>query len=1060
MKMRNTLKLLFLISNCVLLSFFNTVSGQIMVSGTVFDGLDANRSISDVSIMIKGSNKGTTSGSDGRYKISVGSLLDTLVFSFVGYKTQEVPLNGKSKMDVILQGDIKQNEEVVVVGYGEQTKESVVGAVSTVSGTKLVESRATGNLMTSLQGSAPGVTVFTTGEKPGQTQVQIQLRAGTSMNNNNPLFIVDNVEVPNINNIDPIDIESVSILKGGGAATAVYGVKAANGVVIIKTKRGKKGSVALNLSNETTVKRPVRLPRFMDGYQTMLLRNEAFKNDGQWDQLISNDVLEHYRLGDAPYLYPDFDWQSYLWKPGMDQSNNLNAVGGNDFVQYFASLSYLREGSIMNTKDFSKAFPYSEDPSYWSNRFNLRSNLDFNLSKSTRFSVQLSGVLQDRNSPVDDYTQELMFQPVNALPYYPQAALDKFPDDLIPYNQTGVRPFIDPSRGSNVRLLWVGGAGVRRYSVNDFDANLVLDQKLDFITQGLSISGLYSYQSSQTFLAQDNLYIPGFYGYFLSPVDSTWTRYDATGNRDLNTPQPKLQIQPTMGLNSAFRAHYYKLQFDYNRRFGDHNVGATGIFSRRQSRGIADFPSYEEDWIVRGTYDYQSKYFLEASAAHTGSEKFAPGLRFGTFPAAGVGWILSKEKFIEKMFPEWINYLKVKYSYGKVGSDAGIPRWLYMSSYQPDAGNVIFGNPSVGYPTIAEGPVAVTNATWETAIKQNLGIDFGFFSNVITLGVNLYKTRRENILMARNSVPTWMGITGDVFANLGKTEAHGIELEAGVNKSITRDFGINFNGNLSVSESKVDFWDESKSMPENLKAEGKPVDIAMRMNYYTPTAGVQTSGFYQSFDDLFMWPLASGGRAPIVGDLRFLDYNGDGVVNSLDQVVAKHPFVPTMNWNADLGFRYKNWSLDLVFYGISQVEYPLRQGGMFFLFPFTQNKDEAMVAHGDHWTPENTNPLFPAVHSFAEDQYNYRISSFSILNGQYISLKRAALGYNLRSSGLSRIGIGQIQLTFTGMNLWMWTRLPFGGDPEGANYGQDFGAYPISQRFSLSANISFNAKNR
>ena len=1021
---------------------------QTTVTGTVTDST-SGASLPGVNIVVDGTTIGTTTDIEGNYQISVPDQQDVLVFSFVGYQVKRVPVRGRTTIDVALESKSEELEEVVVVGYGTQEKESVVGAVSQVSGENLEDMNVGADLETSLQGQMPGLTVFTQDPTPGESNTTMQIRAATSMGNNSPLLVVDGVEQQSISDIDPIEIQSISVLKGA-SATAVYGVKGANGVVIVNTKRGRKGQLQLNFSSEVTMKEPTRVPEFMNAYETLKLRNEAYKNDGMWDMLISDETLEHYRSQDAPYLYPSFDWSEWLWQPAMDHKYNLNARGGNDFVQYFASISYLNEGDIMNNKR-DKAFPYEMSSAYKHDRYNFRTNLDFNLSETTDLSLQLAGNVKQWDKPIDYYTQELYFEPVTSMPYYPEEAIEKYPDERNPYNQTGVRPFNNPNSGV-IRLLWVGGQGVQERKANDLTSSLIFKQELDFITKGLSAQAHYSYNSNQSYGAEH--WMPQFYGYHLNPQDTTWTRYTNTGDQDMNTPQPKMNIVPTKSLWDAFRSHYYKIQADYDRSFGRHNVEATGVFSRRESQGIADFPHYEENWVARATYNYNSRYFLEASVAHTGSEKFAPGLRFGTFPSFAGGWMISNEDFFRSAVP-WMNHLKVKYSWGKIGSDAGIDRWLYRSSYQDIGGSVGFGYPTQSYGFIGEGNIPIPNATWETAVKQNLGIEMEFFDNLISLDIDLYKERRQDILQSRQSIPTWIGVSQDIRANVGETKAHGVEVALGFDKTFGNSLNIFADISVSAYESRVVYWDEPEAVPFHLKAEGKPVGVAQRMDWYTPGSGIQTQGYYQDFDELFIQPRPSGGQ-PIVGDHKYLDFNGDGAVNSNDYVVSQHPFNPTYNWNGTLGFRYKNWTGHLTFYGISSVDYPLRQGGMFFLYPFTQNKDNAMTIHSDHWTPENRDAQFPAVHYRATDQWNYRISDFSIIDGQYMRLKNVRIGYDFSGGVLDNVGVERLNLSLTGTNLYTWVpNLDFGGDPEGANWGTDFGAYPMQRRFSLKAQITF-----
>lgn len=1032
---------------CLLLLLPMTVAGQqITITGKVVD--ESGEPLPGVTIVIEGTTRGVSTDIDGNYSINA-SPGEVLVFSSVGMNTQKFTVGAQTVINVTLAEITSEIEAVVVVGYGVQKKETVVGAVSQISGDRLSDVKMGGAMENTLQGVIPGLVVVMQDATPGEESksITMQIRAGASMGSNAPLVLVDGVE-RSFSNLDPEEISSISILKDA-SATAVYGVKGANGVVIVNTKRGSEGILQLDFTAETSLKMATRLPKYMNSYETMLLRNEAYRNDGKWSSLVSDEALEHYRTGDSPWLYPDFDWMDFYFKPAFDENYNLNARGGNSYVKYFVSLGYLHESDIFAV---GSLFPYhfeKKDASYWHNRYNFRNNLDFNLTRSTKLTINLAGNIKVWNKPVDDYTQEQWYESVTAMPYYPQEALEAFPDDRIPYDQNGIRYYENPQQGE-VRMMWVGGMGFRRNKSNGVSTDVSLEQKLDFITKGLSATAFYSFNS-------DNLYIKEYplsylFGYYLNPADTTWYRYTNWQVLDYDTPQPKLITTNPEYLSSAGRSVYYKGQLDYVRSFGRHNVTAVGVFSRRQSRGISSFPSYEENWVARATYNYNERYLFETSVAYTGSEKFAPGLRFGTFPSFALGWVGSEENFWKNKMP-WFNYFKTRFSWGKVGSDAGIARWLYISEYSNGNDYSGFGYPMTWYPSIQEGTIPVTDATWETATKSDLGFEMGFFKNSITLNVDLYDEHRRDILQVRRSVPSWVGVSS-ISGNSGETKAHGIEVELGLNHSFTRDFTVQVKSIMSANESRVVSYDEPDAKPANISLEGKPVGVAQRMGGYTPLSAIQDGGFYQDFDELFIWPLASG-PAPIVGDFKYIDFNGDGFVNDLDRIVPKNPYVPVFTWGVNLAAIYRNLTMRVDFYGVGSTTFAMRQGGMFFLYPFTQNKDNAMTAVANHWTPDNRNAEWPAVHSMATAQYNYMGNEFSIVDGRYTRLKNVAFSYRLENDPLKKVGIRRLDLTLTGTNLATWTPFKLGGDPEGFNSGVDFGAYPMMKRFTFEVKMTF-----
>ena len=466
-KMRLPLLLLFL--SCLHLAVYGQ---QRTVTGRVTD--EAGTTLPGVTVAVPGTTRGTNTNFDGRYSIEA-SASDTLQFSFIGMVTQKIRVGAQSVIDVTLSAEVAAIDEVVVVGYGVQRKESVVAAISQVSGDRLRNIKTGGAIENTLQGNLPGLTVIMSNPKPGEeaNSITMQIRGTASMGNNSPLILVDGVERP-FSNIDANEIASISILKDA-SATSIYGVRGANGVIIVTTKRGMKGAVQLDFTSSASVKSPTRLPEYLNAYETLVMRNEAFRNDGKWTSIIPDNILDLYRTQESPYLYPSFDWMDFYFKPALDQTYNLNARGGNDFVHYFTSLSYLQEGDVFTV---GKLFPYEfekHSAGYWHKRYNFRNNMDFFITPTTRLTFNLGGNLKIWNRPIDDYTQEIWFEPVTVMPFYPEEAIRQFPDNRIPYNQTGDRPMINPAQG-NIRLQWTGGRGFMRNKTNEVQSDVILNQ--------------------------------------------------------------------------------------------------------------------------------------------------------------------------------------------------------------------------------------------------------------------------------------------------------------------------------------------------------------------------------------------------------------------------------------------------------------------------------------------------------------------------------------------------------------------------------------------------------
>ncbi len=1039
----------FLMTFLFLFTVFGSAQ-QRTITGTVKD--TDGETIVGATVVVKGTMTGTITDISGKYSLNAAGD-QILVFSFVGMKTKEVPVQEQNVINVVLESDVAELDEVVIVAYGVQKKESVVGAISQVSGDKLREVRTGGSVENALQGRVPGLTIISQDATPGEEAIeyygapglQMNIRGMSAMGSNAPLLIVDGVE-RSFSNLDPNEIADISVLKDA-SATAVYGVKGANGVIIVTTKRGRTGAVQLEFSADISVKSPTILPEYLNAYETLMLRNVASRNDQKWDFIVPDWELQKYKDQSEPYLFRDFDWMDFYFEPAIDQSYNINARGGTEFVRYFVSLGYLHEGDVFTT---GHKMPYDYDKhnaSYFHDRYTFRNNLDFTLSPSTSLGVNLGGNVREYGKPIDTFTQERWFQSVTDFPFYPADALEQYPDTKIPWDQGVRRPFVDPyTTPATGRLIWEGGLGFWRNKGNETNVDVNLEQKLDFVTKGLSVSGMYSYNNSALYRQEYSM--PRFYAYYLDPYTQEWSRHHNEGEIDYNTPPPNIQVRND-NIFLAFRSTYYQGRVNYQRTFKDvHSVSGMGIFSRRKSQGVSDFPHYEENWVARGTYNYDSRYFFEASVSHTGSEKFAPGLRFGTFPSFAGGWTLSKEEFFVPL-TNFVNNLKFKYSWGMVGSDAGIPRWLYRTEYTNTGGSAIFGFPAQNYPFIAEGPIPVTNATWEKATLQNLGVEMGLWDNLITVEVNLFDEHRTDMLQARNRVPSWAGVSA-IQSNIGEAKSHGVEVQLGIQHQFDNELFLFFDGNFSATESRVIFWDESEFIPEHLKAEGKPVALARRLW----SRGVMDDGYYQDFNELFLYPQRVD-KQPIVGDLRFIDFDGNGRIDQQDGVVGDAPWEPARTWNGTFGGSYKNWSLEASLYGISKTQRMVRGGGEFYLFPFTQHRNNAYTDHADYWRPDNLAPQFPTPHYEANNHYNKYPTQFAMVNGQYIRLRNVRLGYKLNLDAFKNIGVDEMELSLSGTNLLTWKKHSWGGDPEGFNFGTDFGAYPHLKRYSLEVRVLF-----
>lgn len=1016
-----------------------------IVSGTVTDS--DGLAVPGATVMVKGTINGTVSDMDGLYSLKNVKSTDVISFSFIGYKTQEFTVGNQTRIDVVLVADDVAMEEVVVVGYGVQKKESSVAAISQVEGDVLKKAGTT-SLSNALTGQLAGVYTVQTSGEPGRDAANVMIRGKSSWVSNNPLVLVDGVE-GNFNDIDPNEVESLSVLKDA-SATAVFGVKGANGVILITTKRGKEGDVKLTYSSEFGLKDPILRRNMADSYTTGLIMNEAYKNDGSWNLLLSDEVLEHYRLQDMPYLYPNTDWEAVTVKDfGFSQKHNINLTGGSEHARIFASISYLQDGDILKTE---KQPEY--DPAYKYQRYNYRTNIDFDVTPSTVLSLTAGGFIGIKNQPneianIRTYRPIYMLGPM-AIPFkYPAGVLDMYPDPAHP-DETGERLSNTGILNANNPYNAINYSGYRQTKTTGLATTLGLDQKLDFITKGLSIRGKIAYNHDEAYLKTYNY---DAISYLLLP-NGTWDRY--RGRDNLDQEEPALPISPgEENLSSApFKSWYYEASIRYARRFNDHNVSGLFLGNRRQSQSDIDFPHFEEGVVGRVTYDFRTKYLFEFNLGLNGSEQFAPENRYGLFPSYAVGWNLHEEKFFEPLMP-LVSKVKVRYSYGEVGSDnAGGQRWLYTSSYL-NTGTVssrigTFDNPGVELTTVGEERVANENATWERAIKQDLGLELGFFEDSkLTVVADVFMEERDQILLDRLSLPTWFGVSAKQ-QNMGATETKGYEVEVKYTGGKRQGLWYWVKAGINHSDNRIVFRDEPQFKPEYQKLAGKRID--QRFGYVTV-------GYIDDVDERSAVPRYGNGLVGL-GNVVYVDFNGDGSIDQNDEVPMGYAGTyPLYSYNFSGGMTYGGFDFDFTFQGATKVTRNLVDA---FLWPLHRLANQYFDYQEDYWRPDNLNPRYPALHMDANRTHdNIRDgvnTTTSIRDASYLRLKTAQLGYTLPKDFVNKININRLRFYLQGNNLITWSPDYPIGDPEGTDAGNGnvtFGYYPLIRRITMGLQVTF-----
>lgn len=1020
-------------------------SGALALQPSVATGqvVDVNgMGIPGVTITVKGTTNGTISDVEGNFSLSIDENSKTLMFTFIGMVTREVKINGNKPLLITMQEDAISMDELVVVGYGVQEKESLLSAIDQVSGEN-IEQMGASNVSAALSGISPGLLSMSTGGRPGDDASELYIRGRSSINDDQALVVVDGIKIEGgFEYMDPEEIASISILKDA-AATAVYGVEGANGVVIVTTKRGHKGRARVSVNTDFTVKQPTSPIELMGSYDSQYLYNIAMANDNEWDKLTSDEALQHYADGDLPYQYPDVDWYNELVRDfAFSTRENVTVSGGTDLVSYFTTLGYSYEGDAFKPSDQALSYEPKND----FQKMTYRVNLDFNISPTTTFSTDFAGRFEKQNES-GDYSNIVtnMFEYASwASPmYYPGNITDQYPDNDPFAPGYGEIRYTDNDEMLNTNNPYISlyGSGVTTNRRNVVTANFVLKQKLNFITKGLSVSGRYNlsanYLYKQKVSASPNLYS--------IDANGNWVAYDDAQ-----------QTKATLGNESASSKsdrYYYSVQLDYRRSFGNHNVSGLGLWSRSKYVSGSNFPDYKEDWVGRATYNYRKKYLIEFSGAYNGTDRFMPSKQFGFFPSGSVGWDMAKESFIKDNVP-FLSQLKVRYSIGQSGSESESEKRMYFGTFvyadkgadyknSDGTGDMYFGDnfgDQGGY--LRESEVGNEDATWETATKQNLGVDFSLFKDRLSGSVELFNEHREDIFLdATSMIPDYYGSTASFKkANIGEVKKHGYEFSLNYSDVLANGLSYYVRLTYGFNENRILIASEADGTPDAKKTTGDP--LGMNSVYLT-------NGYLDSRDDVLNSVTPSfGGDTWAAGDLRYVDYNGDGSIDSEgDQIYYGLPKLPSTNYGITIGCQYRNWSAKIFGAGIGSRHIVSSDN----LIPF-KGENALMVREEnyDYWTPDNLDAAYPTLHATSTARARLTTNStYSLIDSKYFRIKNVELAYNLNLSK-NAMGLDRMKIFVSGYNLLTFSELEV-GDPELSSPN----VYPIMKRYTLGLRLDF-----
>lgn len=1018
MVMKNVTKKIQKIPYLFLLMLFSfvTASAQkgITVRGTV---LDSNgETIIGASVTLKGNNSvGTISDIDGNFVLTVPSEKSILIVSYVGMKPQEVKVASKGLIKVTLEDDTKQLEEVVVVGYGQQKKASVVGAITQTSGKTLERAGGVTSLGSALTGSLPGVITSASSGMPGAEDPQIIIRTQSSWNNSEPLILVDGIE-REMSSVDISSVENISVLKDA-SATAVYGVKGANGVILITTKRGKEGKASVQIKANVTAKVASKLPEKYDAYDTFYLLNnsierEACLNPNGWNDYTPTSIIDKYRHpanAEEWDRYPNTDWEKALFNStAMSYNTSVNVSGGTKIVSYFAAADFVSEGDLFKVYDNRRGYDYG----FGYNRINVRSNLDFQLTKTTKFSTNLFGSNAQRTVPWDYNDQDATFW---------AAAYKSAPDAMRPIYSNGMWGWYQPRDADVPNSVYkLAVAGSEKRTTTKMTSDFILEQDLHMLTKGLKFKANFS--MDYTFVENKRGVNDMYHN-----SQRMWVRPD-TG--EIILEQPELGtgldaiINPiywehqagSVNTGATYRKLYYSMQMDYARNFGKHEVTALALFSRLKEASGSVFPIYREDWVFRLTYNYAMRYFFETNGAYNGSEKFGPDYRFAFFPSFSLGWMISEEKIVKNNL-KFLDMLKLRASWGRVGDDAVVQPWQrftdgrFLYKNQLDyGGNTLMGNikpANTPYTYYTISRLGNPNISWETVEKRNLGIDYAFLGGAVAGSVDIFNDTRTDILVkgSDRAIASYFG-TDAPYANLGKVSSHGYELELRLNHTFNNGIRAWLNTSMTHAVNKVKFRDDAPLKPDYQKGAGHAIN---QVYSYIDHGNLAT------WDDVIGSPVwTTGNDAKLPGDYNIVDFNGDGVIDADDRAPYQYSTMPQNTYNASIGAEWKGFSIFAQFYGVNNVTREVN-------FPTFRSTAHVAYAEGDYWTPDGSATLPAPRWGTTIDQAASGTRYW--YDGSYLRLKNVELSYTFQKSNwLKKMGIKNCRIYLNGDNLYMWTK--------------------------------------
>lgn len=1004
---------------------------------------------------------------DGKFTLKLPYAEAPLVFSYLGYQPQEIVPGAKKELTVLLQEDTKALQEVVVVGYTKQRKETMIGSVATITTKDLTQS-PTANINNALAGRLPGLIVNQyAGGEPGVDQSELFIRGKATYGNQSAIVIVDGIE-RDMSYLAPDEIETFTILKDA-SATAAYGIRGANGVIVITTKRGKAAEKAtVNLKASIGINQPIGFPEYLGSADYATLYNEARLNDAKMTgadisslNLFSQQAIDNFRRakGDnSDGLGYDWDYYDFAFKPGLQEDVSLSIRGGTDKVRYYVLANYFSQGG--NYK-YSNAGEYDSQTKF--TRYNFRSNIDININRYLSTRLDLGARITDRNAP-GTTAGRLMTICATQPPYLPILVEENAHPQNEEYIQQNPRGML---YGDNIYRYNLLGELSRTGYLNEkntyLNGSFAMNLDMEFLTKGLKAEVMFSYDASEGRWINRKLdtYKDGYreypkYATFM-PIEGSdaymagghYTGAYKTGN--------KYDIDQTIGNGFSHNASdgrtYIQARLDYNRLFSNRHEVTAMLLANRGNRTVNNELAYHSQGITgRFAYYYNQKYLMEFNFGYNGSENFTPGKRYGFFPAGSIGWVVSEEEFMKKA--SWIDFLKVRASYGLVGSDNVSSRFPYLAFYGSGSGYDFGNNFGTNVGGTSEGNLANANLTWEKARKLNVGIDFTTLNQRLALTIDAFYEYRFDIITDMNSdgIMGYPDIVGKDAAlqNLGEVSNRGVDIELSWNDKIGKDFRYYIRPNLTFSRNRLEY-----------KAE-----VARKNSWRKETGKRLYENFVYVFDHFVADQeeadrLNKIGYQPwgqlIPGDVVYKDLDRNGVIDDEDRTAMGNPRSPELMFGIPFGFQYKNFDFSVLLQGATKSSILLNGAAVFDFPQFEQDKiGRVKKMHLDRWTPETAaTAKYPALHYGTHDNNKNGNSSLFLYDASYLRLKNVEIGYNVSPKLLRKFHVQQARIYVQGLNLLTFDKLgDVDIDPE-TKSGDGASWYPIQKVFNFGIDITF-----